>query len=61
MRKLTIMVLLVAFVVGCTATDIEEDYDSQIEAVDLSKIHRPGDKDKDNENDCDSDSDNAGS
>lgn len=44
--------LLAAFAVGCTATSIEEDeYNNQIEAVDLSKIHRPGDKDKDDTGD----------
>lgn len=52
MKKLTIMVLLAAFAVGCTATSIEDDYDNQIEAVDLSKIHRPGEKNKDKDNDC---------
>ena len=52
MKKLIIMVLLAAFAVSCTITSIEEDeYSNQIEAVDLSKIHRPGEKDKNNEND----------
>ncbi|MEM9687662.1 MAG: hypothetical protein AAF934_12195 [Bacteroidota bacterium] len=54
MKKLILMILLCVFAIGCTAISIEDDeYDNQIEAVDLSKIHRPGDKNKDkNNNGC---------
>ena len=45
MKKLSIMVLLAAFAVGCTATSVEEEtYENEIQLIDKEDVDTPDDR-----------------